>query len=159
MTAVPASAGPNIPIPAREETLDAAVANVKAKMAESVDLLGNVLKTQAKVALKQLADSAEEGVEIGKKVVQGMANVAEMLAKGDIDQETANTALSQRMMALENLALAERNEAAQIAAARARDTFAAISSVLLGLVSAGMSVVSPAIGVGLSKALGALAEE
>lgn len=161
------SAGPNVIVPPRASLdeiievvkFDDAIEAAKLEAEKIAGALADIIKTQARIAITHLAQATEDGVDLGKKVVRGIANVAELLARGDIDQETANDALSQRMMALENIALAERNEAAQIAAARARDTFAAVSSVLLGLVSTGMSVVSPAIGVGLAKALGALGEE
>ena len=160
------TAGPNVVIPPRvvpDEVIEAvrledAIEAAKLKAEAAADAIAEVIKTQARVALTQLAQATETGLDLGKRIVQGMANVAELLAKGEIDTETANEALSQRMMALENLALAERNEAAQVAVASARETFAAVSSVLLGLLSTGMSIISPAIGVGIAKALGTLGE-
>jgi len=160
------TAGPNVVIPPRaplDEIIEVvkfedAVEAAKLKAEVVADAIAEIIKTQAQVALTQLAQATETGLDLGKRIVQGIANVAELLAKGEIDTETANEALSQRMMALENLAFAERNEAAQIAAASARATFTAVSSVLFGLVSTGMTIISPAIGVGLSKALGSLGE-
>lgn len=136
------------------EELDNALLTLKSDLEHLAPDLRNLLASQIETGLRAMGEVVKDETVRIAVLLESMAEYARLLSLGEIERGAFDRA---SMRTLEAIRLAERyaeNAAKSQAYLRSKRLLEGGVQILIGIMSAGLAVVAPAVGAGVAAAIG-----
>lgn len=144
---------PETPAPIAPTDLDDLKAHAEKAFVVATRATSDLLVDHARIFVSDLGQLGKAAAQLGAETLQLMAAIAKRFAAGEIDAPSADIAMRQLEGALRDIADGGANTAAVVARKRAIATFNGMKAILLGLVSAGATLIGPAASIGINTLL------